>query len=121
MRSDTYRGYNGYTLEIGRYRILFAGDTAITRDFRTVKTSRPYDLAIMPIGAYNPWIYYHCTPEEALQMAEDAGSEFILPVHHQTFRLSREPYREPIERLLNAVQREDRIALRQIGQEFQLS
>jgi L-ascorbate metabolism protein UlaG (beta-lactamase superfamily) len=121
MRSDTYRGYNGYTIEAGRYRILFGGDTAATRDFRSVKTSRPYDLAIMPIGAYNPWIHYHCTPEQALQMADDAGSEFILPVHHQTFRLSREPYLEPIERLLTATRREGRIALRQIGYEFQLS
>ena len=30
MRSDTYRGYNGYTIEAGRYRILFGGDTALT-------------------------------------------------------------------------------------------
>jgi L-ascorbate metabolism protein UlaG (beta-lactamase superfamily) len=25
MRSDTYRGYNGYTIEAGRYRVLFGG------------------------------------------------------------------------------------------------
>ena len=30
MRSDTYRGYNGYTIEAGRYRVLFGGDTAMT-------------------------------------------------------------------------------------------
>ena len=121
MRSDTYRGYNGYTIEAGRYRVLFAGDTAITRDFRTLKSSRSFDLAIMPIGAYNPWIHYHCTPEQAVQMANDAGGEFILPVHHQTFRLSREPYLEPIERLMNAAPAPGRIALRQIGQEFQMT
>src|SRR3984893_14529965 len=33
MRTDTYRGYNGYLIEVGRYRILFAGDTAITNAF----------------------------------------------------------------------------------------
>src|SRR5438270_42742 len=56
------------------------------------------DLAIMSIGCYNPWIRTHCNPEQAIQMANDAGAKFIMPVHHQTFRLSFEPFREPIER-----------------------
>src|SRR5207245_10204982 len=30
MRSDTYRGYNGYTIAAGRYRVLFGCDTAMT-------------------------------------------------------------------------------------------
>ena len=56
MRSDAYRGFNGYVLKVGRYRILFGGDTAYTESFRQLKTSDPIDLAIMPIGAYDPWI-----------------------------------------------------------------
>ncbi len=121
MQKDTYRGYNGYTIEAGGYRILFGGDTALTGSFRQLKTSRPFDLALMPIGAYNPWIHAHCTPEQAVQMANDAGAEFILPIHHQTFRLSREPYFEPIERACAAAgSATGRIALRQIGQEFHL-
>ena len=121
MRSDTYRGYNGYTIEAGRYRVLFGGDTAFTASFRTLKTSRPFDLALMPIGAYNPWIHSHSSPEQSWQMANDAGAEFFLPVHHQTFTLSREPYLEPIERVCSAAGRNtERIALQQIGQEFHL-
>jgi L-ascorbate metabolism protein UlaG (beta-lactamase superfamily) len=119
MRSDTWRGYNGYTIEAGRYRVLFGGDTAVCSLFRQVRGTRPYDLAIMPVGAYNPWIYYHCTPEQALQMANDAGAERILPVHHQTFHLSNEPLTEPIERLLAAAApHADRVALGHIGEEF---
>jgi L-ascorbate metabolism protein UlaG (beta-lactamase superfamily) len=119
MRSDTYRGYNGYTIEAGRYRVLFGGDTAITDNFRTVRTSRPFDLAIMPIGAYDPWIHYHCTPEESWKMAADADAELFLPVHHQTFALSREPYLEPIERLMLAAGRDaERVVMNGIGQEF---
>src|SRR5712691_10935458 len=60
MRTDTYRGYNGYLIEAGRYRILFGGDTAMTSAFRNLRSSKGIDLAIMPIGAYNPWIYNHC-------------------------------------------------------------
>jgi L-ascorbate metabolism protein UlaG (beta-lactamase superfamily) len=119
MRRDTYRGFNGYTIEVGRHRVLFGGDTAATTSFRALKSSRPFDLAIMPVGAYDPWIHYHCTPEQAWRMAEDAGAEFFLPVHHQTFQLSREPYFEPIERVYGAAgNRPDRVALSGIGQEF---
>lgn len=121
MRNDRYRGYNGYTIESGRYRVLFGGDTAMTPAFRALRKSRPYDLAIMPVGAYDPWIHHHCTPEQAWQMASDAGFEFFLPVHHQTFRLSREPQTEPIERVYSAARRHTgRIAVAAIGQDFHL-
>jgi hypothetical protein len=49
------------------------------------------------------------------------GSTTFVPVHHQTFRLSFEPFREPIERLEAALQNDpQRIALREIGQTFVL-
>jgi len=122
MRNDTYRGYNGYTIEAGRYRVLFGGDTAVTTAFRGLRKSRPFDLGIMPVGAYNPWVRAHCTPEQAWQMANDAGVESFLPVHHQTFALSREPYLEPIERVHAAAGgNADRVAVRQIGEEFRVS
>ena len=121
MRSDSYRGYNGYLIEAGRYRILFGGDTAATTAFRALRTSRRVDLALMPVGAYDPWIRYHCTPEQAWQMGNDAGAEIFLPVHHQTFPLSREPRHEPIERLYGAAGKEpERIGLESIGQEIRL-
>ena len=121
MRSDTYRGYNGYLIEADRYRVLFGGDTAATTAFRALRSSRRIDLAIMPVGAYNPWIRFHCTPEQAWQMGNDAGADIFLPVHHQTFALSREPRREPIERLYGAAGREpERIAIERIGQEMRL-
>jgi L-ascorbate metabolism protein UlaG (beta-lactamase superfamily) len=122
MRTDTYRGYNGYLIEIAGKRILFGGDTAVTGAFRHVKTMRGIDLAIMPIGAYNPWIRYHCTPEQAWRMSNDAGAQHIMPVHHKTFALGREPVNEPIERFLNAAgSRPERIVTRSIGEEFHLT
>ncbi len=30
LGTDTHRGYNGYTIEAGRHRVLFGGDTART-------------------------------------------------------------------------------------------
>lgn len=120
-RSDTYRGYNGYLIEAGSRRVLFAGDTADTDAFRQVRSSKSIDVGIIPIGAYNPWIRYHCNPEQAWRIGNDAGAEVFVPVHHQTFRLGREPYTEPIERFVAAAKSsQDRIAMHEIGQELHL-
>jgi hypothetical protein len=41
----------------------------------------------------------------------------FVPVHHQSFQLSREPFTEPIERTEHALRAErDRLGLRAIGQ-----
>jgi L-ascorbate metabolism protein UlaG (beta-lactamase superfamily) len=121
MRSDLYRGYNAYLLEVGALRIIFGGDTAYTDSFKQLRSSRPVHLAIMPVGAYDPWIRMHCNPEQAWAMANHAGAEYVLPVHHQTFQLSREPQFEPIERLVTtAGANPERVCVREIGQEFHL-
>jgi L-ascorbate metabolism protein UlaG (beta-lactamase superfamily) len=119
VRRDTWRGYNGYILECGRYRVLFGGDTAMTDSFATIRRARPFDIALMPIGCYNPWRANHCTPEEALAMIDAAGADRIVPIHHLTFDLSNEPFEEPLERLLTALgNAQDRVIARRIGDEF---
>jgi L-ascorbate metabolism protein UlaG (beta-lactamase superfamily) len=121
MRKDFYRGYNGYVLERNNRRVLFGGDTAFTDAFGALRQDGAIDVAAMSIGCYNPWIRSHATPEEVVQMATDAGARFIIPIHHQTFRLSFEPFREPIERFEAALRDEpERIALRDIGETFVL-
>lgn len=119
MRGDTYRGYNGYLIETKRHRVVFGGDTALTDAFRAARGARQVDLAILPIGAYNPWIHVHCTPEQAWRMGADCGAESLMPIHHQTFRLSREPYFEPVERFVTAAgSRPERVVVTRIGQEW---
>lgn len=113
------RGYNGYILRREGKSILFGGDTADTPLFRNLRARGPFDLALMPIGAYEPWIHAHCTPEQAVNMANDAGASYIMPIHHQTFQLSEEPMDEPIARIQAALQREpERLALQKIGETF---
>src|SRR6202162_3651045 len=119
MQYDDHRGYNAYLIERNNCRILFGGDSAFTETFTELRARGPIDLAIFSIAAYNPWIRSHADPEQAIQMANDAGARFIMPVHHQTFRLSFEPFREPIERFEAALRDEPhRIALREIGETF---
>lgn len=122
LRNDTYRGFNGYLIESARHRVVFGGDTALSDGFREARASKPVDLAIMPIGAYDPWIHVHCSPEQAWRMGADCGAEHLLPIHHQTFRLSREPYFEPVERFVSAAgSRPERVVATRIGQEWSIS
>jgi len=117
IRRDTWRGYTGWTVEREGRRMLIGGDTAVTPMFNEHRRFGPFDAAVMPIGAYDPWIYNHCNPEQAVAMADAAGARLIVPVHHQSFRLSNEPFMEPIERIQDALHKEaDRLALREIGQ-----
>lgn len=120
--SKEARGYNGYVLRREGRSLLLGGDTAWTESFRALRSGGPYDIAVMPIAAYDPWIHNHCTPEEAVTMANAAGARYILPIHHQTFKLSDEPMEEPIRRFEAALEAEpERIGLRQIGESLSIS
>jgi len=116
---DTYRGYNGYVLEREGKKLIFGGDTAACESFRSLRPLGPFDFAIMPIGAYQPWVCSHCTPEQAVRMANDAGANYFLPVHFKTFAFGREGSTEPVQRLEVAIESE-RIGWRDIGQTFRL-
>jgi L-ascorbate metabolism protein UlaG (beta-lactamase superfamily) len=110
---DQYRGFNAYVIEAANRRVLYAGDTAFCDHFKTVKK---VDLAIFGIGAYDPYIRAHATPEQAWQMADHVRADWVMPMHHSTFRLSHEPMHEPIERLLIAAGKdEDRVIAREVG------
>ncbi|MEP7118225.1 MAG: MBL fold metallo-hydrolase [Acidobacteriota bacterium] len=114
---DRHRGYTGFVVERDGRRLLIGGDTAATGAFRDHRRFGPFDAAIMPIGAYDPWIANHCTPEQAVAMADAAGARLFVPVHHQSFALSREPVREPIERAERMLAAEaGRLAWREIGE-----
>lgn len=120
LHRDMHRGYNAYVLERGGRRICFVGDTAMT-DARHLGADGPIDLMMVPIGAYHPWIHAHCTPEEAVKMCDQAGAEYILPFHYETFKMSWEPLDEPIRRLRAALQSYPaRLATAEVGETFVL-
>jgi L-ascorbate metabolism protein UlaG (beta-lactamase superfamily) len=119
--TDRHRGYGGYVLRRAGRTILFAGDTAYTEALAPIGRRGAVDLAVLPIGAYDPWIANHASPEQAWQMARELGARYLLPIHHSTFRLSREPVEEPVARLMAAAGADaGRIALTEIGETFTL-
>lgn len=116
-------GYTGYLLERKGRRIFFPGDTAYTPDFKWLRQVGEIDVCLMPIGAYSPNTYQrnHCTPEQAWEMYQHTGAKYLIPIHWNTFVLSKEPIEEPIQRLKKIADAEqDRIVIDDHGQTFQL-
>ncbi|MEJ7713285.1 MAG: MBL fold metallo-hydrolase [Pyrinomonadaceae bacterium] len=98
--------------------IVFGGDTAYTKAFaRLGRRLSRVDLAILPIGAYDPYIHVHASPEQAWAMGRDLNATYLLPIHHSTFKLSREAVREPITRFLRAAAHDRwRVPITEVGQ-----
>jgi L-ascorbate metabolism protein UlaG (beta-lactamase superfamily) len=119
--TDPHRGYGGFLVEKQGCAIVFGGDTAYTDAFAEVGRRARVDVAILPIGAYDPYIHSHASPEQSWDMARQMGARFLLPMHHSTFRLSREPAGEPLERVLAAAAGEPhRLAPTGIGETWRV-
>lgn len=88
-----------------RHRAYFGGDTGYTGSFADIgEQYGPFDLTLLPIGAYNKaWPDIHMNPEEAVRAHLDLrGTGVLLPIHWATFRLAPHPWAEPADRLLTA-------------------
>ncbi len=80
-------------------RFYFGGDTGYFDGLgRIGKALGPFDLAAVPIGAYEPKAMMqpvHLNPEEALRAAKDLRAARALAIHFGTFDLTDEPFPEP--------------------------
>ena len=87
-------------------RFYFAGDTGYFLGFEDIgRKLGPFDLAAVPIGAYEPRAMMresHMNPEEAVRAALDLRSERAVAMHFGTFDLSDEPLDEPPQRFRDA-------------------
>ncbi len=87
-------------------RVYFGGDTGYTRAFAKIGAEHgPFDLTLLPIGAYDPhWPDIHMNPEEAVQAHREVGGAqgLLLPIHWGTFNLAFHPWAQPPRRLLAA-------------------
>lgn len=95
---DRHRRVNSYLASGDGHTVLFAGDTAETGAFNKISA----DVAVLGVGAYEPWEHMHATPEQVWRMFENMDARFLLPVHHSTFELSDEPPGDPMRRLIAA-------------------
>ncbi|MGE2714066.1 MBL fold metallo-hydrolase [Mycolicibacterium litorale] len=101
--------WSSWVLTGPRHRVFFGGDTGYTASFAEIGSEfGPFDLTLMPVGAYHPaWPDIHMNPEEAVRAHRDmtdTGGGVLLPIHWGTFRLAPHPWAEPVERLLSAAE-----------------
>jgi L-ascorbate metabolism protein UlaG (beta-lactamase superfamily) len=98
--------WGGFILVAGARRIFFAGDTAYADFFRDVRRRLgPIDLALLPIGAYEPrWFMHvvHMNPMEALQAHIDLEASESIGMHFGTFQMTTEGIDEPLRALEDA-------------------
>lgn len=89
----------GYSIVSNQRKILFAGDTAwFDAMYDIGSTYGPFDVAAIPIGAYEPrsfMRYYHLNPCEAIEMKDAVRAHYAVPIHYGTFPLTHEPFLEP--------------------------
>lgn len=91
------------------HRAYFAGDTGYTNGFAEIGLDYgPFDLTLMPVGAYNAgWPDIHMNPEEAVRAHHDvtgSGSGLLVPIHWCTFRLAPHSWDEPARWLVDAAE-----------------
>jgi L-ascorbate metabolism protein UlaG (beta-lactamase superfamily) len=90
-------GYTGYVIEYQGITVYFGGDTGYhDRYFKEAGRKYSIDLAIIPIGpGDSPGTggRIHVEPGGALQIFEDLGARYLLPIHHGTipYASDREP------------------------------
>ena len=98
---DSHRGYGGYVLRSGKHSLYHAGDTAYFSGFREIGQRLAPELALLPIGAYQPETFrnVHTNPADATRAFLDLKSRWMVPMHYGTFQLSHEPMDEPLQLL----------------------
>jgi L-ascorbate metabolism protein UlaG (beta-lactamase superfamily) len=104
---DAHRGYGGYVLRDGKHSVYHAGDTAYFPGFREIGMRLSPQVALLPIGAYNPPQFrnVHTSPGDATRAFLDLNSRWMVPMHYGTFQLSHEPMEEPLQLLEQEAQR----------------
>lgn len=99
---DTHRGFGGFVIETEGRAIYHCGDTAYFPGFKEIGKHFQIEIAMMPIGAYDPpsGREVHMNPEESVQAFIDLRAKKLIPMHYGSFRLGFEPLHEPLERLM---------------------
>ena len=81
----------GYIVRTQSVTIYIAGDTGQGADFADIGRTYHPQIAIVPIGAYEPYFvlkHYHLSPADAVAAAKTAGAAVVYPGHFGTFRIA---------------------------------
>ena len=96
------KGNTGYVIEGFGKKIFFAGDTgADEKAFREIARRFPgIDLALIPIAPSKGKNPVHASPREAVDIFEQVGARYMIPIHFESYPTSVEfdaPRKELLE------------------------
>jgi len=115
---------NSWDIRLAGRSVLFVGDSAYGPVFGEIgRTRGPYDLALVPIGAFEPSPVVagmHSTPENAAEILRDVRASLGIGIHWGTFALSPEPLRASADRFLAASDGRHRSRVLRIGETMRL-
>jgi len=96
--------WGGWAFKTDKENIWFSGDGGFGNHFIEIgEKLGPFDFGFLECGQYNEnWHAIHMYPEESIQAAIDAKVKKIMPVHWAGFSLAQHPWKEPIERFIEA-------------------
>ncbi|MGI9512394.1 MAG: MBL fold metallo-hydrolase [Anderseniella sp.] len=123
--------WSAFMIEAGGRKIYFGGDTGFGTGTHFAQTKNLYgapDLALLPIGAYEPrWFMktQHMNPDEAAQAHKMLGAKASLAIHHATIQLTDEAIDAPAKalqaaRLTHGI-RDDEFAALGVGETWAVS
>jgi L-ascorbate metabolism protein UlaG (beta-lactamase superfamily) len=99
--------WGGFVVAGPAGRVYVAGDSGYGGHFAEAGARfGPFDLALLPIGAYRPeWFMagHHMGPAEAVRAAAELRAAVSVPVHHGTFDLANDGQDEPVAELRRAL------------------
>ncbi|MCK6382064.1 MAG: MBL fold metallo-hydrolase [Leptospiraceae bacterium] len=92
--------WGSYVVSGIKKKFYFSGDTGYFEGFKEIGEKFPdLDLAILPIGAYEPrWFMspMHVDPHQSVQAFLDLKAKYMIPMHYLTFVLTDEALDEPL-------------------------
>lgn len=107
--ADSHRRFGGFVIDAEGRSVFHCGDTAYFEGFREIGDRFDIDIALLPIGAYDPpsGREVHMNPEEAVQAFTELRAKMLVPMHYGSFRLGYEPLDEPPARLRACARQHD--------------
>ena len=114
--------WGSFLIKTPHRTLYFAGDTAYSPHFKEIGRHFDIDIAMLPIGAYEPRAIMkqmHMSPEDALRAYADLGAEVLIPMHYGTFDLTDEPMGLPPKELMR-LRRNERVREVMIGEVYRI-
>jgi L-ascorbate metabolism protein UlaG (beta-lactamase superfamily) len=87
------RSHTGWVIEVGDRTVYFAGDTGhVPAQAQELAHRFRIDVGLIPVGPAGraEWIErwradVHATPDAALELFQDSGAQWMVPIHFGTF------------------------------------